>query len=166
MLCELGESLIQCIPINSAMEHGWLTSHEPTREKADDSLPDREVPHTAEGVRSDPSALQWRLTPNGHGPDLIPSRFSLPLTTLTVHENLNRGWLGTLLFPCGCRESRLLALYNGSTSGSAEADGRTNGARRGPRRDSVPKRQFPPGRCRAYNHSCDSTGPGGRERKG
>ena len=57
------------------------------RDKADDSLPDREVPLAAEGVRSGPNPRRWCLTPNGHGPDLNPSRFSLPLTTLTAHTN-------------------------------------------------------------------------------
>ena len=57
------------------------------REKADDNLPDREVPRTAEGVRSGPSPRRWCLNPNDHRPDLNPSRFSLLLTALTAHSN-------------------------------------------------------------------------------
>ena len=53
-----------------------MTSHGPTREKADDSLPDREVPLAAEGVRSGPSPRWWCLNPNDHGQDLNPKVFT------------------------------------------------------------------------------------------
>ena len=59
----------------------------PTREKADDRLPDHEVPLAAEGVRSGPSPRWWCLNPDDHGPDLIHSRCSLPLTMSTAHGN-------------------------------------------------------------------------------
>ena len=58
-----------------------------------------------------------------------------------------------------------LALYTWRTPGTAEANGRTNGAQRCSRRDSVPKRFIPPGTLSRSNHSCDSTGPGGWERQ-
>ena len=116
------------------------------REKADDSLPDREVPLAAEGVRSGPNPRRWCLTPNGHGPKLNPSRFSLPLTTLTAHGKPPRGWLGTFFSRAGVAKTAQ-RYTNGKTSGLAEDDGRTNGAQRGSRRDSAPRRFIPP-RCR------------------
>ena len=59
----------------------------------------------------------------------------------------------------------VLALYKWQTSGIVEALGRTNGAQRCSRRDSVPRRFILPWTLSRSNHSCDSTGPGGWERK-
>ena len=80
-----------------------------------------------------------------------------------------------LLFSRACRESGTRAIQ-WQTSGNAEAQGReaqgrTNGTQRCSRRDSVPRisilprRSILPGPLSRSNHSCDSTGLGGRERK-
>ena len=62
--------------------------------------------------------------------------------TVYAYENPPRGWLGTFFSRAGV--ARTAQRYtNGKTSGLAEADGRTNGAQRGSRRDSVPRR-YPP----------------------
>ena len=69
-----------------------------------------------------------------------------------------------LLFSRAGRENGT-RIIQWQTSGTAEAQGRTNGAQRCSRRGSVPRRFILPGTLSRSNHSCDSTGPGGRERK-
>ena len=74
-----------------------------------------------------------------------------------------------LLFSRACRESGTRVIQ-WQTSGNAEAQGReaqgrTNGAQRCTRRDSVPRGSILPRTLSRSNHSCDSAGPGRRERR-
>ena len=74
---------------------------------------------------------------------------------------------GSVLFFSRAGVARtVLALYKWQTSCTAEANGRTNGAQRCSRRDSVPKRFTPPpGHCRVRTILATARGRGGGREK-